>query len=186
MSMIDDNNRCDEQGNYYHQTSNHGCLFCVHWSWVLGISRSIVFNRKQVSYGQLLSMFGVLPPIWSFGKILLDHQAEIKNSIRNTPAFVSDGVRFIFTGRYKWPSPQEAREANDELDYFKWSRRRWLISGCRSLFHYRALGFPNLITEFLISGCLLFCLHWTSLRMDPILRSSRFNAEQSNKSQRTS
>jgi hypothetical protein len=103
-------------------------LFCVHWSYVLGVSEALVFDRNQISYGQVLSLFSPLPGLWSFWKILINYQVDIKVFIKRSPSFVAEGVCFIATGRHTWSTIQETLDR----DYFHWSRRRWFISEYRN------------------------------------------------------
>ena len=108
-----------------HPTMLVWLLFCIHWSWALGISKALVFDRSQISYGQVLSLFAPLPGLWSVLKILFDHRANIKDFIVNIPAFVCQGVCFIVTGRNEWFTTPEILDH----DYLHWPRRRWLFSG---------------------------------------------------------
>jgi hypothetical protein len=101
-------------------------LFCMHWSYVLGMSEALVFDRNQISYGQVLSLFAPLPGLWSFWQILTDYQVKIKGFIKRSPSFVAEGVCFIATGRNAWSTTQET----PDRDYFHWSRRRWFVSEC--------------------------------------------------------
>jgi hypothetical protein len=77
--------------------------------------------------GQVLSLFAPLPGLWDFGRILIDHQVDIKDFIKRSPSFVAEGVCFIVTGRNEWSTTRETLDR----DYFHWSRRRWLISKCQ-------------------------------------------------------
>ena len=129
-----------------HPTTLVWLIFCINMSWVLGISQALVFDRNQVSYGQVLSLFTPLPGLWSFGKILIDHQADIRNFIKHSPSFVSRGLSFIITGRNEWSTPEEIVDR----DYFHWSRLRLLVSECRRLYRQIFL-FPSRFCQLMLS-----------------------------------
>lgn len=98
-------------------------IFCLHWSWTLGISNALTFDRTQLSYGQVLSIFVPIPALWSFCGLLRDCRAEMKKRLTSIPSYIRQGICFTFTGRNDW----SAAEIPDR-DYFYWSRRRWIIS----------------------------------------------------------
>ena len=145
-------------------------LFCVHWSWTLGLSDALHFDKSRISYGSVCSVFAVIPGLWSFGKILLKHRIDIKNFIKNSPSFFSQGMCFLLTGRKKWASIWEI----EDRDYFHWGRRRWLASeylSPNSVFVKANRVFPT-------SRRWQLCVHWTARRMDCVLCSGRHKTKQ--------
>lgn len=104
-------------------------IFCLHWSWTLGIWNALTFDRTQLSYGQVLSLFVPLPAFWSFCEILRDssHQVELKMHLRSIPSYIGQGISFTLTGRSEWSTTEIV-----ERDYFHWSRRTWIISEYRT------------------------------------------------------
>jgi hypothetical protein len=89
----------------------------------LGIVTAITFDRAQsLSYGQLLSLAAPVPGLLSFINILRKNWRKVKDFILDLPAFLSEGLCFIATGKGKWTEQKEL-----DRDYFRWSKRRWAI-----------------------------------------------------------
>jgi hypothetical protein len=74
----------------------------LRWSWVVGIT-AITFDRAQsLSYGQLLSLAAPLPGLLSFHQISFEKKwRKVKDFILDTPAFLSELLCFITTGKEK-------------------------------------------------------------------------------------
>jgi hypothetical protein len=73
---------------------------CGFWSWVLGIVTAITFARAQsLSYGQLLSLAAPLPGLLSFHQY--PSKRKVKGFILDIPAFLSELLCFITTGKEK-------------------------------------------------------------------------------------
>ncbi|KIM36091.1 hypothetical protein M413DRAFT_20642 [Hebeloma cylindrosporum] len=81
-------------------------VFCLHWSWVLGIAKGMIMVDYELSYGQIMSLFSIVPPLMSVGKLLRDKWDSLLAFLRNLPDLFSEGVRFLLTGSPNpWPLP---------------------------------------------------------------------------------
>ncbi len=100
-------------------------LFCVTWSWLLGILNAITFDwEKSFSYGQVLSLFAPIPALYSFLKIFRHNWRKVGRFFFKIPVFVSKGLSFVITGKQEWTKPHTELKR----DYFHWPRWQWVIS----------------------------------------------------------
>ncbi|KAF8166707.1 hypothetical protein BJ912DRAFT_1002156 [Pholiota molesta] len=73
-------------------------MIFLHWSWILGLRRGMTIERYQLSYGQIMSLFSVLPPLLSISQLLYNRGVEFYEFIRNLwPSFVG-GLYFLVAG----------------------------------------------------------------------------------------
>ncbi|TFK32695.1 hypothetical protein BDQ12DRAFT_707569 [Crucibulum laeve] len=74
-------------------------VVCLHWSWILGITKGFSYNRDSLSYGQVLSIFSILPPLFAVSDLLRSRKHDLKLFLFGFPRSFCNGVSFIFTGR---------------------------------------------------------------------------------------
>ncbi|KAJ3525873.1 hypothetical protein NMY22_g10395 [Coprinellus aureogranulatus] len=112
-----------------HSTMLVVVLIFLHWSWTLslGVGSALTWDRTQLSYGQVLSVFVPVPALFSFFSMTFEHRRSILTFLTNLPSYIGEGARFIFTGRKEW-SARDDGTREWERDYFHWSRKRWIFT----------------------------------------------------------
>ena len=127
-------------------------IFLLHWSWLLGVGvNAFSFDWKELSYGEFLSLSAPIPGLYSVFKLLQQNRRQVWKSFLKIPAFVTEGLYFLATGRTE-------RQTELERDYFHWSKRRWGISKCVApsglLFSYFSTSPRRMVRIHLLSRCL--------------------------------
>ncbi|KAF8967420.1 hypothetical protein BDZ97DRAFT_1916712 [Flammula alnicola] len=82
-------------------------VICLHWSWVLGIAKGMTIQRYQFSYGQIMSLFSIIPPLLSVIKLLRSRIQDLLTFSRSLPASFVEGLTFLVTGS---PNPWDIHE----------------------------------------------------------------------------
>ena len=137
-------------------------IFLLHWSWLLGVGvNAFSFDWKELSYS--LSLSAPIPGLYSVFKLLQQNRRQVWKSFLKIPAFVTEGLYFLATGRTE-------RQMEPEHDYFHWSKRRWGISKCVApsglLFSYFSTSPRRMVHIYLLSRGLVVLLRqgWHSSR----------------------
>ncbi|KAF9008308.1 hypothetical protein BDQ17DRAFT_1539525 [Cyathus striatus] len=63
----------------------------LHWSWVLGIVKGLSLDNANVTYGQVLSLFSVVPPLVEVWKLILVKYRGLWNCVRDLPSSFVNG-----------------------------------------------------------------------------------------------
>jgi len=99
-----------------------------HWGWISSLLGPVTLKAEQLelSYGQLMSTFSIIPVFISF----IDN-AQRRCSWRKVKEFfpsrcsaISKGICFIITGKKDWT------DRHPELDrsYLSWPKHIWVVS----------------------------------------------------------
>jgi hypothetical protein len=89
------------------------------------ILHPVSFDRRELSYGQILSIFSTIPALISFVGIVRRKWTTIKSFISDAPDFIAEGLYFIRTGQRQRLVRQPVIIHNP-VD-FQWSLK-WIIS----------------------------------------------------------
>ncbi|EDR03024.1 uncharacterized protein LACBIDRAFT_307555 [Laccaria bicolor S238N-H82] len=98
-------------------------VFCFHWSWCLGIARGLTFDGYQFNYGQVTSVFSIIPPFLAVGELLVQRSSDIFDYFKGMPRYFCTGVRFLLTGR---PNSREQDLLETRRASNSWSPLQWL------------------------------------------------------------
>ena len=114
--------------------------------WLLGVGvNALNFDWKELSF---LSLSAPIPGLYSVFKLLQQNRRQVWKSFLKIPAFVTEGLYFLATGRTE-------QQTELERDYFHWQKRRWGISKCVApsglLFSYFSTGPRRMIHIHLLS-----------------------------------
>ncbi|KAF9058199.1 hypothetical protein BJ165DRAFT_1334626, partial [Panaeolus papilionaceus] len=74
-------------------------VICLHWSWILGIVKGMYLPRRsQFSYGQIMSLFVIIPPFSATYDLIMKKRLKLKTALLNSPAYLMDGLMFLLFG----------------------------------------------------------------------------------------
>ncbi|KAF9035925.1 hypothetical protein BJ165DRAFT_1615332 [Panaeolus papilionaceus] len=73
-------------------------VMCLHWSWVLGIAKGMYLPDYQLSYGQIMSLFIIIPPFLATYDLVVKKRSKIKTAFLNSPGYLMDGFIFLLFG----------------------------------------------------------------------------------------
>lgn len=84
-----------------HPTMFFVILICLNLSWILGIQKLIRFDKSQITYGQIFSLFATVPVLYSFAKLLAIYRRRMRSIAWEYITSVYNDLRFLITGRDK-------------------------------------------------------------------------------------
>ncbi|KAG2021363.1 hypothetical protein CC2G_006609 [Coprinopsis cinerea AmutBmut pab1-1] len=108
-------------------------LGLLHWSWVVTLSKALRFDRDELSFGQVTSLFSIIPCIYGVYRILRKRRKGLFQFIMAYPRYLWEGIQFLIfgdgaqVGKGKTTVDSLSHSRRRERDHAKWTRPVWIM-----------------------------------------------------------